>query len=83
MSRSLISAIEAPGLANGFSLEVFINIADALEVDPARSDQCFRIPGSVAEEEIRMNMPMCKDTFYLGVSFSFCDKESEEFMFSP
>ena len=35
ISRSLVSAIEAPGLANGFSLEVFFNIADALEVDPA------------------------------------------------
>ena len=35
VSRSLISAIEAPGLANGFSLEVFFDIADALEVDPA------------------------------------------------
>ena len=35
MSRSLISAIEAPGLANGFSLEVFFDIADALEIDLA------------------------------------------------
>ena len=35
VSRSLISAIEAPGLANGFLLEVFFDIADALEVDPA------------------------------------------------
>ena len=35
VSRSLISSIEAPGLANGFSLEVFFNIADALEIDPA------------------------------------------------
>ncbi len=35
ISRSLVSAIEAPGLASGFSLEVFFNIADALEIDPA------------------------------------------------
>ena len=35
VSRSLISAIEAPGLANGFSLEVFFDIADALEIDLA------------------------------------------------
>lgn len=35
VSRSLISMIEAPGMAKGFSLEVFFNIADALEVDPA------------------------------------------------
>ena len=36
ISRSLVSTIEAPGIANGFSLEVFYNIADALEVDPAK-----------------------------------------------
>ncbi len=35
ISRSLVSSIEAPGLANGFSLEVFFDIADALEIDPA------------------------------------------------
>ena len=35
ISRSLVSTIEAPGIANGFSLEVFYNIADALEIDPA------------------------------------------------
>lgn len=35
ISRSLLSAIEAPGVAKGFSLEVFFDIANALEVDPA------------------------------------------------
>ena len=35
ISRSLVSNIEAPGIGNGFSLEVFFDIADALEVDPA------------------------------------------------
>lgn len=35
VSRSHISAIEVPGIAHPFSLEVFFNIADALEVDPA------------------------------------------------
>ena len=35
ISRSLLSAIEAPGLAKSFSLEVFFDIADALEIDPA------------------------------------------------
>ena len=35
VSRSFISAIEAPGLARPFSLVVFFNIADALDVDPA------------------------------------------------
>lgn len=35
ISRSLVSSIEAPGIANGFSLEVFFDIADALEIEPA------------------------------------------------
>ena len=35
ISRSLLSCIEAPGIAHSFSLDVFFNIADALEVDPA------------------------------------------------
>lgn len=35
VSRSHISSIEAPDIARPFSLEVFFNIADALEVDPA------------------------------------------------
>lgn len=35
ISRSLLSSIEAPGIAAGFSLEVFFNIADALNIDPA------------------------------------------------
>ena len=35
VSRSHISAIEAPGMAHSFSIEVFFNIADALEIDPA------------------------------------------------
>ena len=35
ISRSLLSAIEAPGLAKAFSLEVFFDIADALGIAPA------------------------------------------------
>jgi len=35
VSRSHISAIEAPGMVRPFSLDVFFNIADALDVDPA------------------------------------------------
>ena len=36
VSRSLISAIEAPGFARSFSLEVFYNIADVLNIEPAK-----------------------------------------------
>ena len=34
ISRSLLSNIEAPNLAYSFSLDVFFNIADALDVAP-------------------------------------------------
>ena len=34
VSRSHISAIEAPGIVRAFSLDVFFNIADALEIAP-------------------------------------------------
>ncbi len=33
ISRSLLSSIEAPGSAKAFSLEVFFDIADALEME--------------------------------------------------
>ncbi len=35
ISRSLLSAIEAPGIAKSFSLDVLFNIAEALDIDPA------------------------------------------------
>lgn len=35
ISRSLVSSIEAPGMAHGFSLEVFFDIADALDISPS------------------------------------------------
>lgn len=34
ISRSHLSAIEAPNMVRPFSLEIFFNIADALEIDP-------------------------------------------------
>lgn len=34
ISRALLSVIEAPGVAKCFSLEVFYDIADALDIDP-------------------------------------------------
>ncbi len=36
ISRSLLSNIEAPNMAYSFSLDVFYNIADALEVAPEK-----------------------------------------------
>lgn len=35
ISRSHLSAIEAPNMVRVFSMDIFFNIADALEVDPS------------------------------------------------
>lgn len=35
ISRSHLSAIEAPGMVRSFSMEVFFNLAEALDIDPA------------------------------------------------
>lgn len=47
ISRSHMSAIEAPNLAHPFSLEVFFNIADALEIDPADLIQASVFPDNI------------------------------------
>lgn len=36
ISRSLISNIEAPNMAYGFSMDNFYKIADALDIDPEK-----------------------------------------------
>lgn len=51
VSRSLISAIEAPGLANGFSLEVFFDLADALDVDPADLIKASVFPDDILKKK--------------------------------
>lgn len=48
ISRSHLSAIEAPGIVRAFSLEVLFNIADALEVDPAELINASIFPDSTA-----------------------------------
>lgn len=47
ISRSLMSVIEAPNIAHSFSMEVFFDIADALEVDPADLLSATIFPDSV------------------------------------
>ncbi len=44
LSRSHLSSIEAPNIVRPFSLEVFYNIADALEIDPAKLLACSIFP---------------------------------------
>ena len=47
ISRSLISTIEAPGMAHSFSLDIFFDIADALCVNPADLITASMFPDSV------------------------------------
>lgn len=44
ISRPLLSVIEASGTAHNFTLDVFFDIADALEVDPADLISASMIP---------------------------------------
>lgn len=46
ISRSHLSAIEAPNLAHPFSLEAFFNIADALDIDPVELLRASVFPDS-------------------------------------
>lgn len=50
ISRSLLSNIEAPNMAYSFSLNVFYNIADALEIAPEQL-----ITASIFSDEIINN----------------------------
>lgn len=51
ISRSHLSSVEAPGIARPFSLEVFFNIADALEVDPADLLKASVFPDALLRKE--------------------------------
>jgi len=51
ISRSLISSIEAPGVATGFSLEVFFDIADALAIEPADLINASVFPDKIIKKQ--------------------------------
>ena len=40
ISRSHLSSIEAPNVVRPFSLEILYNLADALEIEPAKLLSC-------------------------------------------
>ena len=49
ISRSHLSAIEAPGMVRAFSMEAFFNIADALEIDPSELIKASLFPDKVVK----------------------------------
>ena len=51
ISRSHLSAIEAPNMVRAFSMEAFYNIADALEVDPAELINAAIIPEHILNKK--------------------------------
>ena len=51
ISRSHLSAIEAPNMVRAFSMDVFYNIADALEIDPAELINASMFPDRILKKE--------------------------------
>ena len=51
ISRSHLSAIEAPNMVRAFSMEAFYNIADALKVDPAELINAAIIPEHILNKK--------------------------------
>ena len=51
ISRSLLSCIEAPGMAHSFTLDVFFSIADALKVDPAELINASVFPDQILKKK--------------------------------
>ena len=51
ISRSHLSAIEAPGMVRAFSMDIFFNIADALDVDPADLINASLFPDRVLNKD--------------------------------
>lgn len=51
ISRSLLSYIEAPGLAHNFTLDVFFNIADALDVAPEDLLKASVLPDTILNKK--------------------------------
>lgn len=47
ISRGYLSIIEAPGMAQDFTMEAFYNIADALDVDPAELIRASMVPDEI------------------------------------
>ena len=56
ISRAHLSAIEAPGIVRGLSLNTFYNLADALNVDPAYIVEASEIP-----ERMLNNTPLTQN----------------------
>ena len=52
ISSSHLSAIEAPGMVRAFSMDIFFNIADAMDVDPADLINAALFPDRILNKDI-------------------------------
>ena len=52
ISRSHLSAIEAPNMVRGFSMDSFLNICDALDVDPAELINASMFPDRMLKKKL-------------------------------
>ncbi len=55
ISRSLLSVIEAPNIAHNFSMEVFYDIADALDIAPAELLNASLFPDNIINKSKKTN----------------------------
>ena len=51
ISRSHLSAIEAPNLVRAISMEAFYNIADALKIDPSDLISASMFPDDIIDKQ--------------------------------
>jgi len=51
ISRTLLGKIEAPNMAHGFSMEVFFDIADALDVTPVDLLNASLFPDNIVKNK--------------------------------
>lgn len=51
ISRSHLSAIEAPGIVRAFSMDAFFNIADALAIEPAELIRASLFPENIIKKK--------------------------------
>ena len=56
ISRSLLSSIEAPGIAKSFSVDVLFNISDALGVDAADLINASVFPDKIIKDADKKTM---------------------------
>ena len=72
ISRSHLSAIEAPNIIRAFSMEAFYNIADALKVDPRDLINAAMVPDELLDK--KENQPVAERWHKIGTILPMTSK---------